>query len=579
MIGSEPIVSGEMHYPRIPRAYWRARLAMAQAMGLDAISTYAFWNVHEPQPGVYDFSGQNDIAHYVRLAGECGLDVILRPGPYVCAEWDFGGLPAWLLAAPALRIRTTDEAYMAPVRAWLRRLGKELAPLQRARGGPIVAVQLENEYGAYGDDAAYLRALRTALDDAGFGVSPYYTIDQPRDLTRGSLPDIPMAATFAPGDPERELAGLRKIRAHAPLVCGEYWAGWFDHWGEPHQQRDDLQQARDIAWMLEHRCSLNLYMLCGGTNFAFFNGANGSAQEPYAPVTTSYDYLAAIDEAGRPTRKYFAFRDAIAKRRATAPRAVPPAPETIDVPQCRLAESAGLEECLTRSIEAERPLPMELCNQSFGYILYRTRLSRSGAGKLEIDDLHDYATVMLDRKILAYLDRRLGQSSLLMKVATPGARLEILVENCGRVNYGPLMNDERKGITRRVRWNGEELLGWQIFPLPFDNLPVLRFSRRKRPAPAFHRAIVNLRATGDTFLDATALGKGVLFVNGRNAGRYWRIGPQRSLYIPATWLREGANEIITFDIAALASPTICGRKDPKSPTTSGVYFPRLRADN
>jgi beta-galactosidase len=579
MIGPTPIVSGEMHYPRIPRAHWRARLEMAHAMGLDAVSTYAFWNVHEPRPGGYDFAGENDIAHYVRLAGESGLDVILRPGPYVCAEWDFGGLPAWLLATQTLRIRTTDETYMAPVRRWLRRLGTELAPLQRAYGGPITAVQLENEYGAFGADAAYLQALRAALDDAGFGVSPYYTIDQPQDLARGSLPDVPMAATFAPGDPERDLSELQKIRAYAPPICGEYWAGWFDRWGEPHQQRDEARQARDLAWMLERRCSLNLYMVCGGTNFGFFNGANATAEEPYAPVTTSYDYLAAIDEAGRPTTKYFAFRDAIARARATTPRPVPPKPETIAVPRCRLDESAGLDASLRRTIETERPLPMEFCNQSFGYILYRTELSRTGAGTLEIDELHDYASVLLDRRIVGYLDRRLGQHSMQMNVRNAPASLEILVENCGRVNYGPLMNGERKGITHCVRWNGEELLGWHIYPLDFDELPPIRFSRRKRAAPAFHRGVVKLRSAGDTFLDTSALGKGVLFVNGRNAGRYWRVGPQRSLYIPGTWLRKGANEIITFDIATLSAPTIRGSKDPERPTTSGVYFPRLKADN
>jgi beta-galactosidase len=575
VIGPQPVVSGEMHYPRIPRAYWNARLKMARAMGVDAISTYAFWNVHEPRPGRYDFSGENDIAEYVRLAGGCGLDVILRPGPYVCAECDFGGLPAWLLAAPELRIRTTDEAYMAPVRRWLRRLGNELEPLLRAHGGPIVAVQLENEYGAYGEDAVYLRALRDALDDAGFGASQYYTIDQPKDLALGSLPDVPMAATFAPGDPERDLNELRKIRAHAPPVCGEYWAGWFDRWGEPHQQRDEWQQTRDLEWMLENRCSLNLYMLCGGTNFGFFNGANASSGERYAPVTTSYDYSAAIDEAGRPTRKYFAFRDAIARQRAGPLRAVPAAPEVIPVPACALGESAGLEDCLTQCVQSVRPLPMETYNQSFGYIFYRTTLPRSGDGLLEIDELHDFATVLLDRKILGYLDRRLAQCSIRMRVPKTHLTLEILVENCGRVNYGPLMNGERKGITRSVRWNGEELLDWQIFPLPLDDLSAIRFSRQRRAAPAFHRGVVELERTGDTFLDTSSLGKGVIFVNGRNAGRYWHIGPQRLLYIPGTWLHEGANEFITFDVMPLNAPTVWGTNDPERPTTTGVYRPGM----
>jgi beta-galactosidase len=579
MIGPAPIVSGEMHYPRIPRAYWRARMRMAHAMGVDAISTYAFWNVHEPRRGSYDFNGENDIAEYVRLAGATGLDVILRPGPYVCAEWDFGGLPAWLLTIPGLRIRTADKTYMEPVRTWLRRLGEELAPLQRAHGGPVVAIQLENEYGAFGADAEYLRLLRAALDDAGFGVSPYYTIDQPRDLARGSLAEVPMAATFAPGDPERDLAELHKIRAKAPPICGEYWAGWFDRWGEPHQQRDEGQQTRDLEWMLEHRCSINLYMLCGGTNFGFFNGANGSAREAYAPVTTSYDYLAAIDEAGRPTAKYFAFRDAIARHRAVPPRVVPPPAETIAFPPCALDESAALDDVMAQPIASERPMPMERCEQPFGYILYRTILPRAGSGRLEIEELHDYATILLDRKLLGYLDRRKGENSLRMDVSESEGTLEILVENCGRINYGPLIGGECKGITRAVRWNGEELLGWDVFPLPLDDLSRLRFSSGPRPAPAFHRGIVHLREARDTFVDTSALGKGVLFVNGRNAGRYWRIGPQRSLYVPGTWLRAGANEIITFDITPLDAPTVRGGEDPERPTTTGVYCPRPGADN
>ncbi|HEY4434474.1 MAG TPA: beta-galactosidase, partial [Candidatus Cybelea sp.] len=190
MISDTPLLAGEMHYPRIPRAYWEARLKMAYAMGLDAVSTYVFWNLHEPSPGAFDFSGENDVAEFVRTAARAGLSVVLRPGPYVCAEWDLGGLPAWLLAGEPIALRTQDEGYMRPVRRWLKRLGEELAPLQRSSGGPILAVQLENEYGAFGNSKPYLAALRDALDDAGFGASPYYTIDQPGDLERGSLPGV-----------------------------------------------------------------------------------------------------------------------------------------------------------------------------------------------------------------------------------------------------------------------------------------------------------------------------------------------------------------------------------------------------
>jgi beta-galactosidase len=307
MIGERQIVCGEMHYPRIPREYWRARLELAFAMGLDAISTYVFWNLHEPQPETYDFSGANDVAAFVREAASCGLGVVLRPGPYVCAEWDLGGLPSWLLAQPAIALRTTDPSYMVPVRRWLRRLGSELAPLQRANGGPIVAVQLENEYGAFGEDAAYLRSLRGALDDAGFAASPYYTIDQPGDLARGALDGVPIATTFGVGDGEKTIAAARAVRPDERPIVGEYWAGWFDHWGDVHARCDDAEQTRELAWLLAEGCSVNVYMLHGGTNFAFTSGANLSEDRPYEPVTTSYDYLAAIDESGRPTPKFFAF--------------------------------------------------------------------------------------------------------------------------------------------------------------------------------------------------------------------------------------------------------------------------------
>ncbi len=227
------IVCGEMHYPRIPHEYWRARLAMARAMGLNAVSTYVFWNRHEPRPGVYDFAGENDIARFIRLAQEEDLLVVLRPGPYVCAEWEFGGLPAWLLKDGEIPVRSNDPRFIEPAERWFVRLGDEIASLQSAHGGPIVAMQLENEYGAFGEDRAYLQSIRKALKRAGLDSSLLYTIDQPGDLARGSLPDVPIAVTFAPGDPATQFTRVHELRPDAPLLCGEYWAGWFDHWGEP----------------------------------------------------------------------------------------------------------------------------------------------------------------------------------------------------------------------------------------------------------------------------------------------------------------------------------------------------------
>ena len=557
------IVSAEMHYARIPRAYWQARLKMAYAMGCNAMSTYVFWNIHEPSPGAFDFEGENDVAAYVLEAARCGLDVILRPGPYVCAEWDFGGLPAWLLDGREISIRTAAESYMAPVRTWLSRLGEELAPLQRSRGGPIVAVQLENEYGAFGNDRVYLEAMRDALDAAGFGDSPYFTIDQPQHLARGSLEGVPVAATFGPGNAQRDLGAIRALRPGAPLWCGEYWAGWFDHWGDPHERRDDALQAQELVWMLSQDAAVNIYMFHGGTNFGFNNGANADDERSYKPTTTSYDYLAALDEAGRPTSKYFAFREAIAAGTKIAPRPVPPAPRTIDVAPFELQLSAPVEDLLGKPVQTQHPRSMEVFGQSFGYTLYRTTLPLAGEGTLDFELVRDFITVSIDGVVVGRLDRRTNETSLACTVPRAGATLDVLVENCGRVNYGPLVPGERKGLVAPVRFNGAELLDWTVAPLDFANIWNAGFGYESRPGPALYRGrfALDRRDLADTFFDLSSLQKGVLFVNGRNAGRYWNAGPQRSLYVPGAWLRP-VNEIVAFDVYGAEHAFIRGTREP-----------------
>lgn len=553
MIPGRRVISGEMHYARIPHEYWRDRLRLARAMGLDTTSTYVFWNKHEPRPGIYDFTGENDVAAYVRTAQEEGLDVILRPGPYVCAEWDFGGLPAWLLEQD-VPVRTLHESYMKPVRAWLQRLGAELASLQRVHGGPIVAVQLENEYGAFGNERAYLLALRQALTDAGFGPSPMFTIDQPKDLQAGSLDELPIAATFAPGNPQREFEHVRALRSQAPLLCGEYWAGWFDHWGEPHHRLDDEQQANDLEWMLREGCSVNLYMFHGGTNFGFWNGANSSQTHPYEPDTTSYDYDAALDEAGRPTAKYFRFRDIIANETGIAPVPLPPSPQTISIAEFNLAGCCALLDAdLSDRVDNDRPLTMEALGQSFGYVLYRTMIEGPVDGELHVDAVRDFAVIAVDGVAVAYLDRRLGESKARIKAASARARLDILVENCGRINYGPDLPYERKGITRGVYLDGLELLGWQMHRIPLDDPRGFAFESANVNAPALYRGVMRVEEPGDTFVDVSELGKGALWVNGRNAGRFWNIGPQQALYVPGVWLRPGDNDVIALDLLSCDS--------------------------
>ena len=560
MTAKQRILAGEMHCARVPRAYWRARLDMAYAMGLSAISTYVFWNKHEPVAGSFDFDGENDVAAYVREAAAAGLDVVLRPGPYVCAEWDFGGLPAWLLDGREIALRTAAPSFMQPVRRWLRRLGDELAPLRRSRGGPIVAVQLENEYGAFGADAEYLAALRAALDDAGFGGSPYFTIDQPQDLRRGCLDGVAIAATFAAGDPKRDLGALRELRPNARLLCGEYWAGWFDRWGEPHVRRDDGAQVRDLRWMLRAGACFNVYMFHGGTNFGFLNGANASDDAPYQPVVTSYDYQAALDEAGRPTPKFYAFRREIAAAAGGLPRPLPPIPPTAAVEPFELTECAPLTQALSEPIACERPLPMERFGASFGYVLYRTALPRR-SGILDVGEVRDYATVMLDGRVAGRLDRRLGERRLRLDGDGGPTVLDVLVENCGRINYGSKFCSESKGLLGRVTLDGQEIANWQVFRVNTADVAALRFRKGCAGAPAFYRGRFVMDEPADTFLDMRSLGKGVLFVNGHNAGRYWHLGPQRSLYVPGVWLKH-ENEIVVFDVMAMKAMFIQGTREP-----------------
>jgi beta-galactosidase len=536
-----------MHYARIPREYWRARLQMAAALGITAISTYVFWNRHERVPGQFDFTEDNDVAAYVRLAQDEGLDVILRPGPYVCAEWDFGGLPAWLLRDGDVRVRAADARFIDPVRRWFVRLGEELAPLQRKHGGPIIAVQLENEYGAFGNDPEYLRAVRAVIEEAGFADTPVFTIDQPGDLAAGCLPDVPIATTFAPGDPSGDLAALRELRPDAPLLCGEYWAGWFDHWGEPHARLDDAQQIVDLEWMLVQGASVNVYMLQGGTNFGFWNGANSSDDASYQPTTTSYDYCAAIDESGRPAPKYHGFRAAIERVTGRTPPPVPHVAPCIAVPEFALTESAPIGALMGAPVVDDRPLSMEQLDQSFGFVLYRTVLSSNRSGVMHIENLRDYAVVMLDGAHIANLDRRNGDASARVD-ARAGATLDILVENGGRINYGPDFATDRKGIVGRVLLDDREVTGWQMFCMPMDSLERLQFSDARINAPCFYKGTFDVARAADTFLDVRDLGKGVLWLNGHNLGRFWNIGPQRSLYAPAPWLRDGVNEVVVFDL-------------------------------
>ncbi len=555
------IISGEMHYARIPRAYWRDRLQKARAMGLNTISTYVFWNLHQPKLGIYDFTGQLDVAEFVREAQQEGLYVILRPGPYICSEWDLGGLPSWLLTDPTIRLRSNQEDFLGPAEKWLKRLGRELAPLQVARGGPIIAVQVENEYSSFGDDRAYMSHIRDMIVEAGFDGAILYTADGPSELPRGALPGLPAAVNFGPGDAEPAFEALRKFRPSGPLMAGEYWDGWFDHWGETHNVTDAKQQARELDWMLSSGYSVNLYMFEGGTSFGFMAGAN--YEKAYQPDTTSYDYDAPLDEAGQPTPKYFLFRDVIARRLRGAslppiPRAIP----VIQIPAFKLTDTASLWNNLGQPIRSSQPESMEALGQACGYILYRTHISGPIKGTLEIKDVRDYGAVFVNQNPVGKVDRRLHQIQIPIQIPAGSNSLDILVENLGRINFGPEISDDRKGLIGSVTLDGRVLSGWEIYSLPMKDPTSLAFRTAPAQAPAFYRGTFTLTRTGDTFLDVGRLGMGVAWLNGHNLGRFWNIGPQQTLYVPGVWLKKGPNELIVFDLQDDSGATLAGRQHP-----------------
>ena len=552
------IISGEMHYPRIPRAYWRARLKMAKAMGLNSITAYVFWNAHELEPGKYDFTGQNDVAEFVREAQQEGLYVLLRPGPYVCAEWEFGGYPAWLLKDHSTVVRSSDPKFMEPAKRWLKRLGEELAPLQLANGGPILMVQVENEYGSFGDDHAYMEQIKQALIDSGFNKSVLYTADGVEQLPKGSLPELPAVINFGGGEARDSFAALHKLRPDGPFMTGEYWAGWFDHWGAKHESTDAAKQNAELGWMLEQGYSVSIYMFHGGTSFGWMNGANWSKGE-FQPDVNSYDYDAVLNESGRPTAKYYAFRNTIAKATNIPPPAVPAVPGTQSLKPIALEQSASLWDNLPQPVVSHDLKSMEDLDQAYGYILYRTTAPADSHGMLKLTDLHDYARIYVDGKEQGSLDRRLKQSSVPLSIAK-GQTLDILVENAGRINYDQQLRGERKGITQSASLDDKPLSDWKIYSLPMANAASYKYGTATCKAPCFYRGSFDAGnagvASADTFLDSKGLHKGFVWVNGHAISRTWEIGPQRTLYLPGAWLKKDANDIIVFDLQGVDHPVI-----------------------
>lgn len=567
LLDGKPFVirSGEMHYPRVPREYWRERFRYAKSMGLNTITTYVFWNLHEKSPGVFLFTQNLDIAEYARIAKEEGLFLIVRPGPYICTEWDFGGIPSWLLKDADIKVRTSDPRFTAATARYMKEVGKQLAPMQITNGGNVIMVQVENEYGSFGDDKTYLESVRKSIVDAGFTV-PLFTSDGSLDymLKNGTLPDLTSVINFDSSDnPIKEFDNFAKFRTGVPKMVGEYWIGWFDHWGEKHHTVDPKVVSKGVDYMLSNGISFNLYMFHGGTTFGSMAGANYSRKEPYQPDTSSYDYDSPLDEAGRPTAKYFALREVIAKHLQPGETLSPVEEKLplIEIPTIELKR--GRRKAVNPGFvkRSDSPMSMEQINpeQQTGFILYETQLTKDGRGALEVNGANDYAHVYIDGKLIGKLDRRLRETKLEID-SRKGATLRILVESMGRLNFGKEFINDRKGITGTVTFNGEPLKGWKNYYDPYTQ--VSKRLEELFPTDSFFRGRFRVTRHGDTFLDMRGWGKGHVWINGRHLGRFWGIGPQQTLYVPGVWLTKGVNSIVVLDLENKGHNTIRGLTDP-----------------
>lgn len=557
------IISGEMHPARIPQQYWKHRIQMAKAMGCNTIAAYVFWNYHEQEQGAFDFtSGNRNIREFIRLAQEEGMWVLLRPGPYVCAEWEFGGLPPYLLRTPDIKVRCMDPRYMEAVERYVRTLAEEVKPLLVSQGGPVIMVQVENEYGSYGNDRQYLARLKALWEQHGIDV-PFYTADGPTAfmLEAGTVDGA--AIGLDSGGSDGDFAAAARQNPDVPAFSSESYPGWLTHWGEKWARPDPAGILREVKYLMDNKRSFNLYVIHGGTNFGFTAGANAGGKG-YEPDLTSYDYDAPISEQGNATPKYMELRKLIASYHPgkKLPRIPAPIP-AISFPAVPLTPFTSVWEQLPQAVPSVQPKPFEAYGQDYGFMLYRTTLIGHKSGKLQVTELHDYATVFLNGRYVGKIDRRLGENGIeLPKSDVKDPVLEILVEGMGRINFAQQLID-RKGITDRVTLNGMTLMNWEVFGLPMTDQYVQQLKATNGPTERpgqFLKGTFRLAKAGDTYIDVSGLKKGVLWVNGHNLGRYWEIGPQQRLYCPGPWLKKGTNEIVVFDLHQTAPATVSGAK-------------------
>lgn len=561
------IRSGEMHYSRIPHQYWRHRMQMLKALGLNCVATYVFWNYHETSPGQWDFKGDKNLAEYIKIAGEEGLHVILRPGPYACAEWEFGGYPWWLQNIEGLELRKDNDKFLAYTQKYIERLYQEVGHLQISEGGPIIMIQVENEFGSYVSQRediplekhrAYNAKIKQQLEKAGFD-GPFFTSDGTWLFEGGSI-----KGALPTANGEDNIANLKKAvdkyhNNQGPYMVAEFYTGWLAHWAEPHPIVEASRLTRQTEEFLQNGISFNFYMVHGGTNFAFTSGANYDKKHDIQPDLTSYDYDAPISEAGWVTPKYDSLRNIIQKYVDYKLPEIPQPIPLIEIPYIKLDKvgDALAYARKQRKVSNAKPLTFEELQQGSGYVLYTRHFNQPINGTLQLEGLRDYAIVYVDGEKIGELNRYYNNYTLDINIPF-NATLEILVENMGRINYGAQITENNKGIISPIVINGIVIEGgWNMYCMPMAENPDLNTLSKSEiyttenqeftGQPAIYEGTFTLDETGDTFIDMEDWGKGIVFVNGYNLGRYWKVGPQQTLYLPGVWLKKGENRIVIFE--------------------------------
>ncbi|MDO5482795.1 MAG: beta-galactosidase [Bacteroidaceae bacterium] len=592
LLNGEPFIvkAAEVHYPRIPREYWEHRLKMCKALGMNTVCIYIFWNIHEQREGQFDWTGNNDVAAFCRLAQKNGMYVIVRPGPYVCAEWEMGGLPWWLLKKKDIRLRERDPYFMERVKIFETEVGKQLAPLTIQNGGPIIMVQVENEYGSYGVDKQYVSEIRDCLRSVGFDKVALFQCDWASNFLNNGLDDLVWTMNFGTGaNIDDQFRKLKEVRPNSPLMCSEFWSGWFDKWGARHETRSAKDMVAGLDEMLSKGISFSLYMTHGGTSFGHWAGANSPG---FAPDVTSYDYDAPINEYGQATPKYYELRNMMQKYSDKKLPAVPkPVAPIITVPKFELNEFAPLVYGCGGSETGEdaNDLTFEYADMGWGTMFYTVGLPEIPVPSTLTFEGHDYAQVFVNNTFAGKTDRVKNEKTVTLPAVKKGDKLTILVEAMGRINFGRAIKDF-KGIVGDVKIettldNNDvcyTLKGWEKWGIPDDYEVAVKAlnSYAGKEVDEYHadnfkdevkawgnrgyyRGYFNLKKVGDTFLNFETWGKGQVYVNGHAMGRIWSIGPQQTLFIPGCWLKKGQNEIIVLDVAGPKETVVWGQAEPE----------------